>query len=73
MHEAPDGTTRACPFCASFDLDTMESPALFVVCGNCGCEGPYHHTDIDKAIEYWNSRPVEGADQIEFDHGEEEE
>jgi hypothetical protein len=73
MIEAPDGVTKACPFCASFDLEVMESPAIFVCCLDCGCEGPYHHTDIDQAIAFWNSRPVEGADQIEMDHGSEEE
>ena len=64
-------TGRPCPFCASTDLEVMETPTLFVVCNNCGCEGPYHHSDIDQAIAFWDNRPVEGAAQVEIDHGEE--
>jgi len=65
---------KQCPFCASLNLEVQETPALFVVCGNCGCEGPYHHTDIDQAIVLWNNRPGDDVeDELEIDHGEEEE
>jgi len=67
----PAEQVEACPFCGSFDLELFESPACFMVCNNCHCEGPYSHDGFDRATALWNQRPPAGA-ELEIDHGVEE-
>jgi hypothetical protein len=61
-----------CPFCRSTNLQVIEAEVIYVSCDDCGAEGPYHKTDIDLAIDYWDSRPPEGAPQVEMPHGEDD-
>lgn len=51
---------KPCPFCGNDDpywdsqiIDGKE--VMFLVCGDCGCEGPTH-VDSSIAAERWNER-----------------
>lgn len=48
-----------CPFCGSIDQNTSSNgiDSYFVVCGNCGAEGPTKDTERE-AIEAWFMRHV---------------
>lgn len=56
-YELKQDDLAACPFCGSIDQDTnsngMES--TFVMCNNCGAEGPPMPTE-DEAITAWFTR-----------------
>jgi len=60
---------KACPFCGSLSvmLDEPINPDSYAVfCnGKCGAVGP-EDEDGEKAIEFWNARPLEDALQAEI-------
>jgi len=56
-----------CPFCAGQPSSVISTQGLngdnyWVACINCGCRGPVAKW-ADKAIEFWNSSPLENAKQ----------
>ena len=50
-----------CPFCGSSNVELEhsslnESEVFWVVCRDCGAEGPVSLTTEDFAVEIWNTR-----------------
>lgn len=48
---------KPCPFCGGKELDVFSTAysEWYVVCNNCGTEGPVGHTE-EKGIELWDKR-----------------
>ncbi|WP_186167280.1 Lar family restriction alleviation protein [Burkholderia gladioli] len=45
-----------CPFCGSEYTSLNTGGSYYVMCGNCGAEGPWNDDDRDIAIAAWNRR-----------------
>jgi Lar family restriction alleviation protein len=60
-----------CPFCGknnglTLELTPSETTRHFVMCTDCGAEGPYDLGESG-AIESWNTRPTEDALKTELE------
>jgi Lar family restriction alleviation protein len=52
-------TLKPCPFCGSSALDIKEAnPNYYVVCRNCGAEGP-EAEGSELACSHWNTRAID--------------
>ncbi|WP_186087818.1 Lar family restriction alleviation protein [Burkholderia gladioli] len=45
-----------CPFCGNEYTSLNTGGSYYVMCGNCGAEGPWNDDDRDIAIAAWNRR-----------------
>jgi hypothetical protein len=62
-----------CPFCNSANVDLDERAGTFVICDDCGCEGPFSWHGPQVAFDLWNRRPdpADGDKVLPTDHGDE--
>ena len=57
-------TLKPWPFCGASALDVKEAnPNYYVVCRNCGAEGPEAEAS-ELACSHWNTRPIDGRRDI---------
>ena len=50
---------KPCPFCGSNRIDILGTKKFWIVCSECGCEGPAPatlHENIETMVTAWNTR-----------------
>lgn len=50
---------KPCPFCGGNKIDIIGTDRYWIVCSECGCEGPAPatlHENIETMVTAWNTR-----------------